>query len=315
MKVRAERMATGSRMAEPAQGARLARLLVCTDFSAGADLALSRAAMLADADQAALHVVHVVPPDIPAKTRGAVRRQARARLGHAVERAGGNAEGRPGSVTSELLSGDAFVEIIRCSRNVGADLIVVGRHGRRRVRDRLLGTTAERVIRKGDTPVLAVNVAPSGPYRRPLVATDLQDTTPRLLELALAVVGDSADVFHLLHAYNVPFEGYVAPTTAAKERSDYLAHFRERAMKGLAKLVARYEDTGAHFKVTARSGEPRSVILTEVARARTDLLVIGTHGRSGLAHALVGSVAEWVIAQASCDVLVARPARFTFELP
>jgi nucleotide-binding universal stress UspA family protein len=179
----------------------------------------------------------------------------------------------------------------------------------------LLGTTAERVIRKGDAPVLAVNVEPSGPYRRPLVATDLQDTTPRVVELALKVAGDSSKVIHLVHAYNVPFEGYVAPTAAAKERSDYLAHFRETAMKGLAKVVARYDKAGVHFKVTARSGEPRSVILTEALRSRTDLLVIGTHGRSGLAHALVGSVAEWVISQAACDVLVARPARFTFELP
>jgi len=74
-----------------------------------------------------------------------------------------------------VLSGEAFVEIIRRSRSLGAELIVIGRHGRRPVRDMFIGTTAERVIRKGDVPVLVVNRKPRSPYRRPLIATDLED--------------------------------------------------------------------------------------------------------------------------------------------
>lgn len=313
MKTRTEGTAGGRRAVGRSQVPRLDRILVATDFSAGAHIALSRAAILAEANEAALHVVHVIPSNVPAKARAEVRRQARARLWEAVERAQRGLAGEI-SVSEELLSGEAFVEIIRRSRNFGADLVVLGRHGQRRIRDLFLGTTAERVIRKGDAPVLAVNVEPSGPYRRPVVATDLQDTTPRVVQLALVVAVDSK-VIHLVHAYNVPFEGFVAPTTAAKQRNDYLAHFREAAMSGTARLMARFHKTGKAFKATVRSGDARAVILTEAERLRADLLVIGTHGRSGLAHALVGSVAEWVIAQASCDVLVARPARFTFELP
>jgi nucleotide-binding universal stress UspA family protein len=271
--------------------------------------------MLAQTHEAALHVIHVAPSEIPAKVRAEYGREASSRLDRAIEQVRRRAGGDQASITVELLAGDAFVEVIRCSRNLGADLVVLGRHGHRGVRDLFLGTTVERVIRKGDTPVLVVNIEPSGGYRRPLIATDLRDTTPRLVELATVVAGESAKVLHLVHAYNVPFEGYVAPTNAARARSDYSAHFREEATKGLAKLVARYEHKGRQFRATARSGDPRSIILTEAVRSRTDLLVLGTHGRSGLAHALVGSVAEWVIAQTLCDVLVARPARFTFELP
>jgi nucleotide-binding universal stress UspA family protein len=67
--------------------------------------------------------------------------------------------------------------------------------------------------------------------------------------------------------------------------------------------------------VALRPGDARSVILREVIRQRADLLALGTHARSGLSHALIGSVAEWVVAMAPCDVLVARPQKFTFKLP
>jgi hypothetical protein len=62
-------------------------------------------------------------------------------------------------------------------------------------------------------------------------------------------------------------------------------------------------------------GDPRTALLAETLRRRADLLAVGTHGRAGIAHALVGSVAEWVIQNAACDVLVARPVRVSFELP
>jgi nucleotide-binding universal stress UspA family protein len=57
------------------------------------------------------------------------------------------------------------------------------------------------------------------------------------------------------------------------------------------------------------------VILGEVLRNGADLLILGTHARAGLAHALLGSVAEWAIGSVPCDILIARPVRFAFELP
>lgn len=62
-------------------------------------------------------------------------------------------------------------------------------------------------------------------------------------------------------------------------------------------------------------GDPRSVILDAVARRGCDLVALGTHGRSGLSHVLLGSVAEAVVRAATCDVLVARPVGLQFKLP
>jgi nucleotide-binding universal stress UspA family protein len=56
-------------------------------------------------------------------------------------------------------------------------------------------------------------------------------------------------------------------------------------------------------------GWPEDVILRAVERDKPDLVVIGTHARGGLGHAVLGSVAEWVLVEAPCDVLAVPPAR------
>lgn len=68
-------------------------------------------------------------------------------------------------------------------------------------------------------------------------------------------------------------------------------------------------------KVAVRSGDPRTILLEEARSRGTDLLVVGTHGRSWLAHALIGSVAEAVVRAAPCDVLVARLETHRYEQP
>lgn len=83
----------------------------------------------------------------------------------------------------------------------------------------------------------------------------------------------------------------------------------------IGKLLKSLERKGAQVRPQLRWGDARSVILSEAARIRADLVVLGTHGRSGLAHMLLGSVAEWILVNARTDVLVARPVRFTFEVP
>lgn len=294
----------------------LRRLVVPTDFSKGAELALARALRLPLAGDAVVHVVHVAPRGRAAKLQqtGAEARRA---LEAFVARV--RAKVKPAAtieLVEELRFGEPFVEVIRRSRDLDAELIVLGRHGRRPVRDMFIGTTAERVLRKGDVPVLVVNLRPSRPsYRRPLLAVGLDDTTLRVLGLVLRVTPPTVTTFQAVHAFNVPFEGFVNPTFAAGEKSEYRRAFQDAAKVGMAKLVARAEAAGMQWKTAIREGDPRSVILQEAARSRADLIALATHGRSGLAHALVGSVAEWIISQARCDVLVARPVRFSFELP
>lgn len=291
------------------------RILVPTDFSTGAEHALRRALLLPLAEAAVVHVVHVLPPETPEKARERVTTSAKRELEEVADRARHTAAGRQLTLTTEVLSGEPYVEIIRKSRGFDADLVALGRHGRRPVRDMFIGSTAERVIRKGDVPVLAVNHAPTHPYRRPLVAVGLEDTAPRVLDLALRALDPDIETIRVVHAYHVPYEGFITPTFAAREKSEYRRAFRDEARAGMARLLSRYADMGLRWKTTIRVGDARLVVPAEAVHARADLIALGTHGRSGVAHALLGSVAEWVISQADCDVLVGRPVRFAFEAP
>jgi nucleotide-binding universal stress UspA family protein len=292
----------------------LETILVATDFSRGSDLALERALLLPLAPGAEFHIVHVLPPGLPAKLRKEAESAAEERLGRIVSRVRKRA-GNELEVTSELLRGQPFVEMIRSSRDREVDLIVVGRHGRRRIRDMFIGTTAERVLRNGDTPVLVVNLQPTGAYRHPVIATDLEESSRRTVELALRVLGPHVNRVDVVNAFHVPFESFATPSHPARVKNEWSRIYQDAAAKRLTTFLSRYRDIGARWRPFIRQGDPRSVVLAAAARGNADLIAIGTHQRSGIAHALIGSVAGWVVTAATCDVLVARQVAFSFELP
>jgi len=282
-------------------------VLVPTDFSHGAELALARALRLPFGPDARLVLLHVLPGELAEALRAeaeAVVRDSLAKLVGTVQPPAGV------EIGLDTAFGDPFAQIIARARSLDAGLVVMGRHGRRAIRDLFIGSTTDRTIRYGDVPVLVVNLEPGGPYRRPVIATDLEDTARRVAELAASVLEPDVEI-SLVHAFRIPFEGlhYIA-------RPSRLEHELEgQAREAMEKLLTSIGADRMRWKPSIRRGDARAVILTEIVARDADLVVLGTHGRSGLAHVVVGSVAEWVIAAARCDVLVTRPARFTFEMP
>lgn len=283
-------------------------VLVPMDLAEGSSYLLERALALPLARNARIDLVYALS-QVPTKSRARVEREARDMLEREVHRAASQAPEL--KLTSKLLRGLPYVEIIRRARSIDADLVVVGRHARRRIRDVFIGSTAARVVRMGDTPVLVVHHGTKVPYQRPLVATDLGDTLPQLVELALRVAGHHATM-NVVHAVHIPFEGFLAPTAAARERQR--RPVEEEAKEKLERLLAPYRDA-ARWRLRVRTGDSRSLVVAEAMRCRADVIVLGTHARSGLSHALIGSVAEWTLVNAPCDVVVARPVRFSFDLP
>lgn len=283
----------------------LRRVLVATDFSPSAARAVARMRHLPLAANAAIALVHVLPPRGLGGPRPRVA-DVRARL-RAVR------DELPCKSTIEVLEGDPYVEIIRAARRMRAELVVLGRHSSGR-RGLVLGTTAERVVQKGSTPTLVVQADPAGSYARPVVAVDLSDVTPTILALARLVLGPGAPL-RLVHAYHVPFQGFMGMSVSRRELAEFRGEYRERAHAALARIVAEHEEESKSWRVALRVGEPASVLLREIDKRSSDVVVLGTHGRSGLSHLLLGSVAETILRSAPCDVLVGRPERFTFELP
>jgi nucleotide-binding universal stress UspA family protein len=277
----------------------IGNVLAAVDLSSGAAQVLSRVVRLPITPGSTITLLNVRPPHagLPAPEKAADAEVER----RVLEAFKPMAELVPAGVRTfpAITHGTPFVEIIWRARDERAELIVVGRHGHRRFADALIGSTAERVFRKGDLPTLIVGAVAEAPYKRPMVAVDLSDTSRRALELALRMLDPATETVEVVHAWDARSAGDPA----------------ERDGSAVAAFLGRFEDAGVRWSVTAREGDPRTVILDEARRKHADLLVLGTHGHGAAMHLLVGSVAEAVVRGAPCDVLVARTPARAFKLP
>ena len=281
-------------------------ILVASDFEEDAGWALDRALQLCRRDGASLGVFTVMPTQQAAGVAARAESEAGRQLALASSAAGSTLCGRgvdDGLLFVALARGAAYAQIADRAHHGRAELIVVGRHGERTFGELLIGSTAERVVRTGSTSVLVVAGPPTAPYRRPLVAVDGSASARLALELAARLCAASPqaeiDVVHVLTPTHAPIGGDLplAPTAPRDVER------RARAEVG-AWLAELGLDVAWHLDVV--EGDPRAQILA-TARARgRDLVAVGTHGRTGLRRALVGSVAEAVIRGAATDVLVAR---------
>jgi nucleotide-binding universal stress UspA family protein len=201
-------------------------------------------------------------------------------------------------------------------RSGSMDLLVVGRHGRRPFRELLIGSTAQRVLQQGHIAILLVARRARAGYRRPLVAVDLSEASRAILDLAARVVAPTRPMLEVVHVYETAYEGMVRRVASKGARSAYQRECRERASEAVTKLIGESAAASVIRAVALRHTDPRVAILEEARVRRADLIALGKHGRTGLPHLLLGSVAEAVMHHANCDVLVAphgwsskRPAR------
>ncbi len=141
--------------------------------------------------------------------------------------------------------------------------------------------------------------------RRILVPVDFSDTARKALQYAVpfaAPFDAELIVVHVLQPLNLPPEiGYLPPELAVS-RSD----FRDSARQQLEKLCAREIGARARSQVRVREGVPWQEIAAAARDTNADLIILATHGRTGLKHVLVGSVTERVVRHAPCPVLVVR---------
>jgi universal stress protein E len=283
---------------------RLRRILVATDLSVDARVALEAAVHLAPADDADLHVVHAVPePDQPIEGAPATpeeggmgdaagpREEADdpARLARHVEEAGAPVE----KVELHLQSGRAFRAIQSVAGEIDADLIVLGRHRPRRAFDGLLGSTAERVVRTTRVPCLLVNREIEAPPRTLMVASDLSPHADRALEVAVAWAaqwaGPAADrgkrasggiAVELVHISDFARPGY-----RPLGRGEILRRDAEEASARMG------PDVEVRSRTASYPLAPEGIF--EVATdLKPDLVFIGTHGHGAVLRLLFGSVAS-----------------------
>jgi nucleotide-binding universal stress UspA family protein len=296
-------MKTSTRRRSASAPRRIRTILHATDLSSRSDRAFTRAVELARRLRAKLAIVHVVDGELPTSLIA----QFRDKAAQAIQDQIRSLPGAKALVPEiRIEPGDPYENILRCAKKIDADLIVMGLHRRRPLADLFIGTTVERVARLGRRPVLVVRDQVRGPYRRVMAAVDFSDCSKNAVALAQRIAADAA--FQLVHGYHTPFVGLLgSKADRVKEKE---AHER-----GLAQLLEQQMQvsSGAHtkgrfLKPLLEEGAVPDVILGGARRGGAELLVLGTHGRSVVAHSLLGSIATSFLNDPPCDVL-AVPVR------
>ncbi|HEX4335128.1 MAG TPA: universal stress protein [Polyangiaceae bacterium] len=145
-------------------------------------------------------------------------------------------------------------------------------------------------------------------HQKILVPVDYSPSSRLALEWALSLADRLDSTVHVLHTWEVP--AYLRPdlTVWSGEVSETLAdHTRVEAEKGMRLFLA---DANAAERPNVTSqvvgGAPYSTIIAMATEGAFDMIAMGTHGRSGVAHLVMGSVAEKVVRHAPCPVLTIR---------
>jgi nucleotide-binding universal stress UspA family protein len=217
------------------------------------------------------------------------------------------------TIDALLREGNTAGEILEQADSMKADLLVIGTHGRAGFDRLLLGSVAEKVLRKASCPVLTVprrlpDAVPAGPvlYKRVLCPVDFSDASLNALKYAISMAQEADAQLTVLHVVAHEFEYdpdivYDAGMTIGsfvKQREEAL-HRRLQEAVATAPEFCRVESLMTH-------GKPWRDVLRIAAERQSDLIVIGVQGRGAADLLFFGSTTQHVVRDASCPVLTLR---------
>ena len=290
-------------------------VLVAVDLTPAMDRILSRASLLPLADDARVTLLHVIPGSLVGVEQRKAARDAEKTLADEVRHLRGRLR-KDIRIASLVTVGAAAKEIARAAAAAKAELIVMGRGGGRALRDAFLGSTAERVVRQAQKPVLVARLPARAPYRRPALALDLDEAAAEVVRLMVRVLPAPRPQVEVIHAFQIPYQGMIYPSLSEDEADERKDELRAAAGRELAELLLKTLSKAnvpprdrPFLRTHVQFGPPRLVVEKAIKKAGTDLLLLGTHGHSGLAHLFLGTVAGELLRAAACDVLVVPPRR------
>jgi nucleotide-binding universal stress UspA family protein len=289
------------------------KILVATDFSPQADVALQQAMNIARHAGAELVIAHAHPVTAAQSTLAQTARLHSAVIDQVSQLAVADAHrqleqlfervtGQGVKVSTLLVDSPPPDGISQAARDVGADLVIVGSHGRTGLSRILLGSVAEKVLRASDVSVLiARNTAGAGGFKRLTVATDFLPLSASAAEAGRALAAKGA-AMQLVHCWDIPVI-YSEYATALVPLASELVNEAQAAGD---KWVSRYRSPELDGRFVALPGAAAHSLVNQLADNPADLIVLGSNNRRGIDRLLLGSVAERVARLAPCSVLVVR---------
>ena len=298
------------------------KILCPTDFSDNADHGLIYSKALAKSSGGTIDIVHVI--DLGHNQIGPIEgvyvssadlhrsiqmieEHAQEQMDHVIKKQ--RVLGR--DVTPHMRKGYSAEEIVDLSKELGSDLIVVATHGRTGLSHMIFGSTCDKVLRLSHTPVLAVK-----PHEKEFVSSDGESVRLKKIMCPLDFSEFSRAALPIAKELARKFDASIELTHVVDARLDYPEWTAQAAVNNSAELAAKAEEAlsavaaamdGITTEVKVIIGISHTSLVNCVKEDGIDLVVMPSHGRKGVAHALLGSVAEKMVRLAPSPVLVVRP--------
>lgn len=275
------------------------------DLSRAGARALEWAAGLAALFGSRLTIVHVIewsPDQGGPESAGKTETRIRTQLSGAVEKTAPEVRDKVLSQTRiEVLEGRPALTLLGAIGRNGPDLVVMGTAGVSDLPHVLMGSVAEKVVRHSPSPVLVTRKSSAWPPRSALLPVDFSGPVEETFALAEALAGKLPVRFSLVHVITPVPPAARIPALPPGDLMDGLAPREKDALEKLEALQA------SHPKLDTDSflleGPAADQICQSARDAKSDLILIPTHSRSGLERFLMGGVAEQVVRYAPCAVL------------
>lgn len=220
-------------------------------------------------------------------------------------------------ISSEFLQGDPKSQIVDYSKQWGADLVVMGTRGNKGLELIILGSISQGVLMQSPCPVLIVKSDPSGApttaiakFKNILLTSDNSPYSEAALSWVKSLIWPAETNFKIITVVQRLSDSILDLGSSAMAERLVLEHenMKEVAKDQLELVRGDLELKVGPGRVTTEVGEgdPREVILQMAQNWNADLIVMGSHGRTGLKRLLLGSVSQAVAVHSPCSVAIVR---------
>lgn len=284
------------------------QVLFPTDGSDGAAVAFEHVLDIATAHDATVHVLNVADTTQHSvvQMRGDVVDVLEREGEQIVRDAADRARQRGVATVTEVLQGGPYSTIVDYADTRDIDLVVMPTHGRRGLERLLLGSTTERVLRRAHVPVLTIrpddDSTATYPYRDVLVPTDGSDCAREALALGVDIADESGAALHLLSVVDITSLGIDV-------RIDIESEMLEASAEEILEDAFEFASSAGIESIDRTIEHGSSIhraILAYIEERDIDLVVVGTHGRTGFDRYLLGSVTEKLVRTSPVPVLTVR---------
>jgi nucleotide-binding universal stress UspA family protein len=297
---------------------RFKRILYPTDFSKCAGHALPHTLHLAETYGAEVHLLHALVlheadpsnishrlPDMEELYR-VLEEHAETQMRSAIKEHGRASFSIKSAQVRAISAAGAILDY--ASENE-IDLVVMGTHGRRGLRRLLLGSVAEEVVRLAPCPVLTVpereDGTSAGRVERIVVPVDFSEHARLAVSYAIHLADAYGAELHLFHVVDeVIYPDFYPPVLPSG--GSITEELRDQSLERMRSLLSGFEAAEAKAAVHVRAGRAAPEIADFAERQAADLVVIASHGLTGISHVLLGSVTEQLIRRAPCPVFTIK---------